>query len=311
MLRSYFIFLSAAFLVGCKDATPNVGEMRFGQSITQRTKLERSISHDSPYGYSIVNNFARRGINSERYEIRHGDCGGDTGWNDCTHDRQRIERKETPQNVFQRPGDATWYGWSIYLPDSFEDLGAAPTTLGQVKLNNWRNQIWDFGTKNGVLRFWISGRHACNIGRLSDYRGRWLDITIFADYSLDPSGPTLVAYVDGKQVCAHTAPLITSAMLEQSNGNMFFKYGVYSAFVSHWLNQHKTHPVNPEPLIDETARTDGGRNRNQSPAHTPFNYNWGVELPTRVVFYDEMRFGRTRAQVDVAMIEAAGGPPVD
>ncbi len=34
-------------------------------------------------------------------------------------------------------------------------------------------------------------------------------------------------------------------------------------------------------------------------------------MPTMVVYYDEFRVGKSREQVDIRMIELAGGPPVD
>lgn len=37
----------------------------------------------------------------------------------------------------------------------------------------------------------------------------------------------------------------------------------------------------------------------------------GVRLPTHVVYYDEMRYGTRREQVDVRMLEKAGASPVD
>jgi hypothetical protein len=36
-----------------------------------------------------------------------------------------------------------------------------------------------------------------------------------------------------------------------------------------------------------------------------------VTLPTQIVYCDEMRYGKSRAQVDIRMLEAAGVKPVD
>ncbi len=49
----------------------------------------------------------------------------------------------------------------------------------------------------------------------------------------------------------------------------------------------------------------------KSPSPTPFKYDWGVTLPTHVIFYDEMRYGQRREDVDVRMLEAHGIPPLD
>lgn len=55
----------------------------------------------------------------------------------------------------------------------------------------------------------------------------------------------------------------------------------------------------------------GGAETSRSATSEPFSYDWGVELPIQIVFFDEMRYGSSREQVDVRMIEARGGKPVD
>ena len=64
--------------------------------------------------------------------------------------------------------------------------------------------------------------------------------------------------------------------------------------------------------VDLTAyKQNHSSGKPKSPTGTPFKYDWGVKLPTHVIYYDEMRFGTRRDQVDVRMLEKAGVPPVD
>ena len=34
---------------------------------------------------------------------------------------------------------------------------------------------------------------------------------------------------------------------------------------------------------------------------SPFNYDWGIKLPKQVIYFDEMRVGSTKEEVDVSL----------
>ena len=34
---------------------------------------------------------------------------------------------------------------------------------------------------------------------------------------------------------------------------------------------------------------------------SPFDYDWGIKLPTQVIYFDEMRVGSTKEEVDVSL----------
>ena len=42
----------------------------------------------------------------------------------------------------------------------------------------------------------------------------------------------------------------------------------------------------------------------RSYSNTPFEFDWGVKLPTQVVYYDEMRIDFKREVVDVRILES-------
>ena len=65
------------------------------------------------------------------------------------------------------------------------------------------------------------------------------------------------------------------------------------------------------PYNDRFKIRKGGSASVNTATSTPYAYDWGAEFPTQIVFYDEMRYGSSREQVDVRMIEARGGRPVD
>jgi hypothetical protein len=261
------------------------------------------------YLVTTSNEVARIGETSQRFEIRHGDCHG---W-DCENDRRRIEigTLDVPRGHPYRPepGDVMWYGWSIYLPTDFVDLSPAGTLVGQSKLVRWRAPLWDFSIQRGALVFKHSPRGRfdpvdCRTISLSQMRGRWTDIVVYADHSLqNQSGEAMVrVWVNGRQMCSGYQPLVTQAMLDHAETNqIYFKYGIYNSYVSRWLNIHGTRPREAAQFNDYHADSGG---TSSSPSATPFAYDWGVELPTQVVFYDEVRLGATREDVDIRLIHA-------
>ncbi|MCI2398411.1 heparin lyase I family protein [Aliiroseovarius subalbicans] len=282
-----------------------------GKSILRQTRIEKELRANTKYGYGLVRGNARAGRKSQRFELRHGDCGGNKYWDDCSNDRLRIERKEDPKNRIQRIGDQVWYGWSFFLDPSFRDIGPGNTLLGQMKMKGWRLPLWQFNMRDGKAHMWFGEDGGCTVGRVAAMRGTWQDVVIFADYGLKPTGPSFAMYINGKQVCSRRKPLITAHMVNTSDKELYLKYGVYSSYVSRWLERNKTRAVAARAFDDTYATTTGGRKTSASASSTPFAYDWGVELPTQIVFYDEMRYGPARELVDIRLLEVAGAKPLD
>ena len=134
-------------------------------------------------------------------------------------------------------------------------------------------------------------------------RGRWTDIVVAADYSYENTsgGPTIRTWVNGQLRCSGTRPLVNPAMVQSSrNGNINLRYGIYNSFVSRWLDANKTRPVSVEGFSDVHSGSGGVI---QTVTSTPFEVDWGVQLPTQVVYYDAVRVGSSRAEVDVRLRE--------
>jgi hypothetical protein len=70
----------------------------------------------------------RAGAQSIRFERRTGYCGGaDCGWN--------SERTELGTDGVDRPGDSTWYAWSVYH-QNYQFLNNVAPIHGQFKTRN-------------------------------------------------------------------------------------------------------------------------------------------------------------------------------
>lgn len=300
--------LAAVFLVvaACNMTTaPTSPSGNRVFSILDNTAIERPLSHGASYQFAMVSNFTRRGELAQRFEIRHGDCGRHSSWSDCENDRQRVERKERPKNTFSRPGQAVWYGYSVYIPSDFVSLGRGSTVLGQAKIEDESFPLWltSFGDNPYIL---FTGGENCNLPPLSTWRGRWNDITVYANYATGGQDVYFQFYRNGTLLCEHRNPLVPDSFRGRSQ-QIGFKYGIYNSWVSRYLAANATRPLPAESFSQR--QTTGSVSR--SPSGRPFEHDWGVRLPTHVIHYDEMLSGSRREDVDVRMREAAGLPPVD
>lgn len=273
-------------------------------SIFQKTAIE-DLSFKGKHRFNMVKKFSRRGNKAQRFEIRHGDCGKHSSYSDCKNDRGRIERKERPKSLFSKPGKGVWYGYSIYIPKDFVSLGKGNTALSQAKVEGDLFPLWlmNFNDNPYVL---YNGGVSCSLPKLSTWRGRWNDITIYANYATSGQKVYFKLYRNGKLLCQHNKPLMPASM-QGKQQKIGFKYGIYNSYVSRYLAANATKPI-PKKSFSQT-HSNGATSK--SPSSTPFKVDWGVKLPTHVIFYDEMLAGTRREDVDVRMREAAGLPPVD
>jgi hypothetical protein len=291
------------------------------KELTISSGYKKNLSHNQNYGITSATDIVRAGKKSQRFEARHGDCDS-FGWNDCKNDRRRIERAfELGANIENK---TNWTGFSIYIPEDFVDVDPANTTVGQVKLVGYKAPMWNMVASKGGLRFIAnaSGNNNCMVVRMDDLRGKWTDIQIGVDWSTNKEfqkgafewGSFAEIWANGKQVedCYFPEPILQKQFLKDRKkkfkSNFHYDWGIYNAYVSRWLYENKTKNVTLNGYSDTHLVT--GRS-SSSPTNEPWSVDWGVKFPTQVVFFDEIRLGKSREEVDVRTIEFAGGKPVD
>lgn len=265
---------------------------------------ENSQNHDKPYGYTTNSEVVRRGGKSQRFEIRHGDCGFDDDFNDCQYDRRRYERYVEPAFT-EKPEGIVWYAWSMYLPDAFEQLHPTNTTLGQVKITGYREPLWYLNGRKKWIKIKFDATHQkCRLIKFEDAIGKWTDFLMKVDYSTSEEGKLYSEiYVNGENKgCEIDQPVLTKQILNNRRKNkrvkINFRYGIYNSYASRWLDNHKTKDVNVEGFSDKHSDS---RMVVESVTNKPWDIDWGVKLPTQVVYYDEVRVGPTRESVDIDM----------
>ncbi len=127
----------------------------------------------------------RAGAESIRFERRTGYCGGDDcGWN--------SERTELGADGVDRPGDKTWYAWSVYH-HNYQFLNSVSPIHGQFKTRNDGFQLAFFNidaSRGMVVNFdefegWGGSKVIIPKSQISN---KWNDIRVYAQWSTGADG---------------------------------------------------------------------------------------------------------------------------
>jgi len=214
-----------------------------------------------PWGYKIVNAVdghpVRAGKQSVRFEVRPGDCSR----NSAGHDDCLADRERhelVQTGSQQKEGDKLWYAWSLYVPSDYPNVFPAKVTLGQFHQNP--EVIWMFRNKGG-------GYHVNRQNTLG--RGYGFD-EILDDTALRGRWNDILVHV---RWTYRDTGIFNVWVNEKKtyeyhgptmgkNTTVYFKFGLYRAFVSRYKARYRS-----------------------------------SALPVQVVYFDEVRRGRSRAEV--------------
>jgi hypothetical protein len=242
--------------------------------------FERKMDATGSYGYKIVEapHPVRAGKFSERFEVRHGDCGISVTFSDCATDRERLELAS--KVIYDSVGDEVWYGWSFFVPKEIKSILPAWTTLGQLfSVNNatalietfWRegpNTIDDICCKEPQFEFVVKPgteeRQAVTLFLDEEMKGKWQDILLYVKWS-DKEDGLVKVWVNGDLKASIEGPQAHFS----SDDRIRFNYGIYRQRLS-W-----------------------------------YKYDDKDIVPTQVVYFDEIRRGKERKDVDIRMLEAS------
>ena len=108
--------------------------------------------------------------------------------------------------------------------------------------------------------------------------------------------------MNGKKIneCFRRYPVFTEESYEnrpKDKKEFLINYGLYNGSISRWLDKNKTKEVDVSEWKDVDEKTGI---IHTSKTNKPFKYDWGVEIPKRVIYFDEMRIGNTKEEVDIS-----------
>ena len=160
--------------------------------------------------------------------MRPGDCGRDKGgrWDDCKNDRERSEL--TQRGYTQKGGDEYWYRWSIYIPDSHQNLYGTKLAYGQFHQKRCP-PVFMFQEYGGG--YWLNIQPPIKgyddnrrLLEAKEFIGKWNDIVVHARWTGKNDGWFKV-WVNGEEKTSYNGKTMSCK-------EVYFKYGVYRSFVS-------------------------------------------------------------------------------
>lgn len=228
----------------------------------------RSLSNTS-YGYVIVHSPVRAGRIAQRFELRPGDCFHDNFWDDCSNDRSRTEVRIDRKYPF---GSNFWVGFSLYVPRDFKTSRRVRTTVGQLQQHGGPS-----GVAQGLPSFppvmqmhMIGNEYTADFHILSGQRNHVRDV--FRSFALAKVSKMrghwtdIQMHLDSSIRGGHAEIYVNGqkkadlmSFIRFRPEHYYVKYGIYNSFIS----------------------------RNKGP------------MPRQVVYFDEVKLGQTRREVQV------------
>jgi len=280
----------------------------FAIDITLKKHFNHELTPKPTKDHFVINEeIVRAGKQSQKFILTHGGCYGE----DCIRGSQRSERKlKLYHRSAKKFGKPVYYAWSIFFPQELKDgwVGAKKVLLGQVKMGGVGLPIWHMYSKGKNLNFRIDHSTITGVMNCGPIKfGKWTDIIIKVDYAKEKKSlkdyKTFELWINGEYVksCSHSLPHVTKKTFKESHdkgwstsGKVNLRYGIYRPNVGKWLmSNNKNHPQKLEYFVDP----DGG----ESVVMNPFNLNWENKIPTSIIYYDEMRIGKSKDEVDITM----------
>jgi len=249
--------------------------------------------------FEIITDNVRVGKSAQKFEIRHGECKKQ----DCKWGAQRTERHlkklHYSSKKFKNP---VYYSLSLYIPDEFGyDYVASKMSMFQSKMMGVDMPLWIVSTQGSGFQLRLGHYKRCEVSKF--VKGTWNDFIIKANYSREriKGEKYFELWWNGKQIdeCTHYIPFVNSKHIKESKSHGWssnkqqinMRYGIYKFRLGDYL----THINKNKPKNMKTMTQPSG----QKNIIKPFKYNWEVKIPTTIMLFDEIRFGKSFSEVDI------------
>ena len=249
--------------------------------------------------FEIITDNVRAGKSAQKFEIRHGECKKQ----DCKWGAQRTERHlkklHYSSKKFKNP---VYYSLSLYIPDEFGyDYVASKMSMFQSKMMGVDMPLWIVSTQGSGFQLRLGHYKRCEVSKF--VKGTWNDFIIKANYSREriKGEKYFELWWNGKQLdeCTHYIPFVNSKHIKESKSHGWssnkqqinMRYGIYKFRLGDYL----THINKNKPKNMKTMTQPSG----QKNIIKPFKYNWEVKIPTTIMLFDEIRFGKSFSEVDI------------
>ena len=272
------------------------------------------------YGLQVVDKEdghpVRAGSKSMRFELRDGDCNNPPppDWNDCKNDRERFEL--SGKGMFD--GEEGWYAWSIFIPKDYVDIEKGATDLGQFNLEPGEDPdpccIFTMNKKKSGYSLeinildsnkWVHKSVALNLSD-EEMKGNWSDFLINFKWSKKEDG-FIKLWLNNWLVFEHYGKNFSKDV-----ENTYFKFGIYRSALSRYLNHKNFSPeveacfkkngasaqvINLTKKGEDSQVLGWGENAISFKIYNQCKHLYKIKAPTQVVYYDEVRAGKTKEEV--------------
>ena len=272
------------------------------------------------YGLQVVDKEdghpVRAGSKSMRFELRDGDCNNPPppDWNDCKNDRERFEL--SGKGIFD--GEEGWYAWSIFIPKDYVDIEKGATDLGQFNLEPGEDPdpccIFTMNKKKSGYSLeinildsnkWVHKSVALNLSD-EEMKGNWSDFLINFKWSKKEDG-FIKLWLNNWLVFEHYGKNFSKDV-----ENTYFKFGIYRSALSRYLNHKNFSPeveacfkkngasaqvINLTKKGEDSQVLGWGENAISFKIYNQCKHLYKIKAPTQVVYYDEVRAGKTKEEV--------------
>lgn len=238
---------------------------------------------------------------SEKFVLRHGQCGAADGYSDCLMDRGRVERQGNEYH-----GSEHWYRFSLFIDDTWPTDREYATIIIQSKVKNVRPPIWGFQLEHGNLTLIFHQLdQECEIASHSELLNKWTEIVLYANLGDKPSDlfnnprQRAAIWINGKRIKAYCGysdtGLVTPANKSawKRHGSAI-RYGIYSHYVSRDLAK-----LNPEIELPGWTDKHGNGNKKdiRSLTNDPWSIDWPVKYPTKTIWWDNMTHKKSKKNI--------------
>ena len=270
-----------------------------GEDITVNKTITNHLSASPKETFAVVDDFVRNGKTGQKFILKHGQCKGQ----DCKWGAHRTERRLKAKHYSSKKvGNVIFYGLSIYIPENFGyEFTAGKMSLFQAKMTGVDMPIWIIYSDGAgyYLKLPHTKSIKCLIGILE--KGKWHDFIVKADYGRQKvkEYKYFEIWKNGeKKKCNSSKPVVTDQVMAESrshgwNSNkqqITMRYGIYKWEVGEFLK----FTGSKKPKVKMFTQPNGYTN-----IKFPFKYDWGKQLITTVMYYDEVRIGKSLEEASI------------
>jgi hypothetical protein len=262
------------------------------------------------YGMQIVNEKdghpVRSGKKSIRFEVRDGDCGQDEqgGWSDCKGDRERHELSSNQKGDTMSKGEY-WFSWSLYFPEEHQNLWPLSNNYGQFHQKGGPPVFMFKELRGGYSVVRTIGDVDYHEKRLidnDDMKGKWHDILINVKWSKKDDG-FFKLWVNDKLKYDYKGPTKTEKYV-------YTKFGIYSTGITRYINyenidviekcfEEKGYTTDENTALYILQRKEIQHKMSIQIYNKCKSFYKPVKIPTRVVYFDEVRKSKKKKKVGV------------